>query len=77
MSSGADPAHGVEAVVLDTDLTRPGRALYVGTTGNVSLVASDGSSAQFNAVPGGTLLPVRCRRVNSAGTTSTNLVSLY
>lgn len=77
MSSAADPAYGVETVVLDTNLTQTSRALYVGTTGNIAVVASDGSTATFFGVPGGTVLPVRCRRVNSAGTTAANLVSLY
>lgn len=81
MTSAADPGHGVEAVALDTDLIssqlgKP-RALYVGVTGNVSLVASDGSVATFVAVPGGTVLPVRFKRVNSSGTTASSLVAIY
>jgi hypothetical protein len=77
MSTAADPAYGVEAVVLDTNLNVTSRALYVGVGGNVNVVASDGSTALFFAVPAGTVLPVRIRRVLSASTTAANMVALY
>lgn len=52
-------------------------ALYVGVTGNVSVVGADGSSAVLQNVAAGIPLPVRVRRVNATGTTATGLVGIY
>jgi len=60
-----------------TDLDAVTNAIWVGSTGNVAAVLIDGSVVTFNAVPDGTLLPVRAARVNSTGTTATNMVALY
>ena len=59
----------------------PARALYVGVGGDVAAVSRDLTGAEtavvFKNVPSGTILPVRCRRVNSTGTTATDIVALY
>lgn len=47
------------------------RSLYVGGTGDVTLVSVSGDVMLFSAVPVGTILPVRHTRVNSTGTTAT------
>lgn len=54
----------------------PTQGIYVGVSGNISVVLEDGSTASLLSVPIG-LLPVRATRVNAAGTTATNLVALY
>lgn len=77
MSAFADPAQGVEAVALDTNLNKTCRGLYVGTTGDVSILASDGSTAVLINVQGGSVLPIRVRQVKSSGTTAGGLVALY
>ena len=68
-------------VVTPSDSTEYGRAargLYVGTGGSVVLVDAQSSKAvTFVAVPGGVILPVWHRRVNSTGTTASNLVALF
>lgn len=53
------------------------RALYVGGAGNVAAVREDGTAVTFVGVTAGTVLPVRCIRVNSTGTTATGLVRLW
>lgn len=57
------------------------RGLYVGVTGNVSVNAYNeaGTLAAciFTNVPGGSILPITCDRVNSTGTTATNIVALW
>jgi hypothetical protein len=58
-----------------TDLSYPCRALYVGATGDVTAVVN-GAAVLFKAVPVG-ILPVRVSRVNSTGTTATNIVALF
>jgi len=77
MSTHSDPAQGVETVALNTNLNRNCRGLYVGTTGNVNVLASDGSTALLTNVQGGTVLPIRVRQVLSSGTTASGLVALY
>jgi hypothetical protein len=51
------------------------RALYVGTTGNITAIVG-GVAVLFTAVPVG-LLPVSCTRVNSTATTASTIVALY
>lgn len=79
MSSAADPAIGALAVTLDADIsTLACRGLYVGTTGDVAVVMSvGGAPVTFIGVQGGTVLPIRVRRVNTSGTTATNIIALY
>jgi hypothetical protein len=72
------PASGVFAVTPDDAdfFSTPARSLYVGGAGDVSVVAEDGTEAVFSAVPVGTVLPVRCKRVNATGTTATLIIGL-
>lgn len=51
------------------------RALWVGGAGNVRAIMG-GAEVNFLAVPAGTLLKIACTRVNSTGTTATNIVAL-
>ncbi|MEB3212483.1 MAG: hypothetical protein VKL39_14080 [Leptolyngbyaceae bacterium] len=63
-----------------TNIAGPKRlcdALYVGGTGAVNLVQYDDTAAVVPAVPAGSILPIRCLRVNETSTTATNIVALY
>lgn len=51
-------------------------AVYVGGAGDVAVVFEDGAVFTFKAVPVGTTIPVRARRINSTNTTATLLVGL-
>lgn len=72
------PASSAFAVTpADSDLAKFTRALYVGGAGNLSLrLVGDSADVTFTAVPAGTTLPVRCKRVNSTNTTATSIVGL-
>lgn len=60
------------------DLTTVSRALWVGTGGDIALMASgDSASVILKNVPNGTLLPIRIKRVLITGTTAADLVALY
>ena len=60
------------------DLARLTRAIYVGVTGNISLILKgDDAAVTFVGVPAGTILPLRVTRVRSTGTTATDLVGLH
>lgn len=60
-----------------TNLATPFRALYVGSTGTVTLVTLTGTVLSFVALPAGVILPVRGVRVNSTGTTASSIVALW
>lgn len=58
------------------DLTVPALALWIGTSGDVSVeMLDDGSAIVFKNVSG--LLPVQVTRVNSTATTATDIVALW
>ena len=53
------------------------RALYVGAAGDLVATNDDGGDVTFKAVPAGTVLPIRTRRVKATGTTAGAIVALY
>jgi len=59
------------------DLPQFSRAIYIGTGGDVTVQMVEGMQATFSAVPGGSILPVRVRRVLSTGTTAAGIVALW
>jgi hypothetical protein len=71
------PASSAAAVTpSDTvDIAFVTRALYVGTSGTVVAII-DGVAVTFVGVAGGSILPIRCSRVNSTSTTASNIVAL-
>lgn len=79
MSALSEPASNFVAVTPSdsVDFTFASRGLWVGTGGNVAVVGLNGQVVTFTAVPSGTMLPVRAKRVNSTNTTASNIVSLY
>jgi len=75
----AAPARrGFAIVASDTnDLSAETRAVYVGSAGDLVAVLSSGDEVTFAGVGGGTLLPIRAKRIKSTGTTAGQLVGLY
>ncbi len=73
------PASGGEAVTphASNDFATVSRGIYVGGTGDVAAVMASGAVLVFSAVPAGTLLPVRCVRINATSTTATLMLALY
>jgi hypothetical protein len=58
-----------------SDLSEITRAIYVGGAGHLLVTMMDGNDVTFSDVPGGTVLPIRARRVKT-GSTATNIVGL-
>jgi hypothetical protein len=59
------------------DLANTASALWIGTTGNVTVdLETTGENITFNAVPVG-LFKVRVTRVYAAGTSASNIVALW
>jgi hypothetical protein len=60
-----------------TNYAKPARALYVGGVGDVTLIPFNQKNAVlFKAVPVGTVIELWHTRVNSTGTTATQLTAL-
>lgn len=79
MSHSSNPAQAAAAVTPSDSVDIPQgrcRALYVGVTGNVSVVMN-GATVVFVAVPAGSILPVVASRVNLTGTTAASIVALF
>jgi hypothetical protein len=67
----------VALTAADTDYTQGvARGLYVGASGNVTIMNVDGTTCEFLSVPSGTILPVMSIQLRAA-TTATNVVGLF
>ena len=78
-----DPALEAEAVTFSdsVNFTKIARALYIGAAGNATVVLENNDTVLFNGLAAGTILPIRCKRVNATGTTiavaAGNVVALF
>lgn len=52
------------------------KAIYVGTGGNISIIAQNDSAAVTLKVQDGAILPIRAKAVIATGTTATGIVGL-
>lgn len=77
-ASVSAPAAQWEAVTPSnsTNFTYFPRGIYVGVSGDVVAVDMDSNAVTFKAVPAGAVLPIRPKRINSTGTTATDLVAI-
>lgn len=75
----AAPARGGFAITTSdsADLLAETRAIYVGSAGDLVAVLASGDEVSFVGLGGGTVLPVRVRRVKATGTSAGHLVGLY
>lgn len=75
----APALHGAAITKHDTTNIASGltRAVYVGGAGNLVAVWMDDTTTTFTAVPAGTTLPIRVKRINSTNTTAADMVALY
>lgn len=78
-SDSTSSAYGFFAITPhdSTNFTLYPRGIYVGGAGNVVAVTIDDTAVTFIAVPAGSILPIRCKRVNNTSTTATSLVGMY
>lgn len=80
MSSFSDPSRDYVAITpSDSTNIRTNmltRGIYVGTSGALVAVRDGGETVSFVGVAG-TVIPIRCVRVNSTGTAASNLVALF
>jgi hypothetical protein len=69
--------YAVYAMSPQSTIGNPGCFLYVGGTGNVSVVTIGGDIITFNGVPAGTTLPIQVLRLRATGTTATLINALW
>lgn len=64
-----------------SDMTYTCRALYIGGSGDISVVMDNGgrggNTVTFVGLTAGTILPIQAARVRATGTTATNIVALW
>jgi hypothetical protein len=58
-------------------MSNPGAFLYVGGTGNVSVITIGNDQITFAGVPAGTTLPIQVLKLRSTGTTATLVNALW
>jgi len=81
--SGGDSKPATQAFVISPSDTAdlPGgftRGIYVGGTGNLRVDMIEGpGDVLFQAVPAGTVLPIRVKKVWSTNTTATLMVGMF
>ena len=64
--------HSVDITPSDTvNLPQPCETIYVGGTGNLSVLMAGGETSVLTAIPIGTWCPLKVKRVNATGTTAT------
>jgi hypothetical protein len=70
-------AYTVYSMSAQTSMGNPGCFLYIGGTGNVSVITIGGDQITFNGVPAGTTLPIQVLRLRATGTTATQVNALW
>lgn len=80
-ASGLDSPYrrGVAITPSDTvNLTNVTRGVYVGGTGTITYISQAGDTvALLGNIPVGTILRICASRINTTGTSATNLVALW
>lgn len=74
------PVSGGEAIDIsggNHSTTKPTRALWVGTGGNVKVRMLSGTALTFTNVQDGTLLPIRIDTVYQTDTTASNMTAVW
>ncbi len=62
---------------LDSPFAERPKSIWVGGTGDLSVIDVSGVTTVFVAIPAGTELHIRPAQINSVGTTATLLVMLF
>jgi hypothetical protein len=70
-------AYTIYSMSSQAGLGNTGCFLYVGGTGNVSVITIGGDQLTFNGVPAGTTLPIQVKRLRSTSTTATLINALW
>lgn len=70
-----------DTVNLDYGIRKACAGVYVGSTGDLAVIMvgadDDSDVTTFSNVADGTFLPIQVKRVNSTGTTASDILALY
>lgn len=81
LTDQSQPARNLRAVTPHASNNLPDgpcRALWVGTGGDISIIAgNDTEAVALVSVPDGALLPISVKAVRASGTTADDIVALY
>jgi hypothetical protein len=72
------PSSAAALTVADVDFTPS--FVYVGTTGNLTVVPAEGpdtNTVLFSALPAGQVVPIQVKGIRSSGTTAGSLVRIW
>jgi hypothetical protein len=74
-----NPSQDIQAVTPSDSAALPGltRFLYIGVTGDVTVIDNNANTTLFKAVPAGGILPIAVTKVKATGTTATYIVAGY
>lgn len=72
----SDAAFDLMPVTLNASVTST-RGIYVGVTGDVSVVMTSGRTVTLVALAAGVVHPISVTKVNSSGTTATSILLAY
>jgi hypothetical protein len=77
-SNPTSPAIGYESVVPSdsVNLAFPCRGVYIGGTGNLSLISPNGETVTLVGLIGGQIYPFAATRIRATGTTATDILAL-
>lgn len=53
------------------------RKLYVGGTGNITLITAEGQTVLYSAIPVGTQIDISAKIIKATGTTATLIVAMW
>lgn len=72
-------AKGVTAITKSDSafLSTPVRGIYVGTSGDVCVMALSGEVVTFKNLAAGMIHPIAAQKIFSTGTTATDIVGIY
>jgi len=74
------PYNQALAVTPSDSVDLPGgltRAVFIGGSGNLTVTMNDGNNVTMAVTTAYPMIPIRCRRILSTGTTATNIVAMY
>lgn len=77
MSENFQVPNRAGAVTPSDSATTFANALYIGGSGNVSVVTEGNDTVTFSNVPAGSTIVLRVVQVRSTGTTATNIVRMW
>lgn len=64
-------------ISVNTEASKSGNVLYVGTGGNLKVMTVGGDEVTFVNIQDGSFIPVQVLRVFATGTTASNIVALW